>query len=483
MKLQPSDAIGKLANSPVASGAASGPGGIARSRPPRKILFMNDQAPGTVRPQRVHIYSESIAPAPNTNGAGLVISSQVQAFLDLGCEVEFVYLQTKDDLSPSISNHFRQITYTVVDARKEKPSRSARLAYWVGWPKDLALRQLFPTRTLLLREVKRRIQNDGTAIHVFNCMRTGNVIPSLPRVRAIWACHEFESEFHALRSAINQEIEKRRPQAWEKRLMRRLAELERKVAEASGFVLCVASAEARRIVEEWSVAHAAYLPFSVGNGNQPVLAGKHANPGELRLLHVGYLEHTPTYTSLEFLLTRVFPLLDDGTLSRLKLEIAGESSAQGTWTKAIMEMARPYPMVRFSGFVDEIRTAYGRNDLQVVASTRATGIRTRIIESWAFGTPVLSTAAGAGGVEALEPGRNILIADDPREFACYLQELVQAPGRLDEIAAAGRQTYEDKYGRSAVAGVLQELLNSHFGPQLPLASALAECSQKFSAVP
>jgi glycosyltransferase involved in cell wall biosynthesis len=135
-----------------------------------------------------------------------------------------------------------------------------------------------------------------------------------------------------------------------------------------------------------------------------------------------------------------------------------------------MEMARPYPMVRFSGFVEDIRTAYRRNDLQIVASTQATGVRTRIVESWAFGLPVLSTTVGAGGIKDLAPGRNILIADEPRDFARILQELIHAPERLDEIAVAARQTYETKYGRRAIAVALQEILNTHFGLRLTSAS-------------
>jgi glycosyltransferase involved in cell wall biosynthesis len=120
-------------------------------------------------------------------------------------------------------------------------------------------------------------------------------------------------------------------------------------------------------------------------------------------------------------------------------------------------------MVRFSGFVEDIRSAYRRNDLQVIASTQATGLRTRLIESWAFGMPVLATTVGASGVEHLAPGRNILIADDPRDYARNIKELLHHPERLDEIAVAARQTYEAYYSRRAVAAVLQKLLIKHFG--------------------
>lgn len=419
------------------------------------------------RPPRVHIYSDIYAPSPNTHGSGLTIFSEVRAFLDLGFEVEFIFIRTLDAVSFSRSADFERLAYTVIDARNEMPPQYARLAYWAGWPREQVWRQLYRARKVLLREARARFQCDPAAIHVFHKLRTANVIPSLPMARTIWANHEIESDLHARNFVVDQELEKRHPHGWERRKQRRLSEMEREVARSSGLVLCVAPEDAKRIVEEWSVPHAAYLPISIANGDAPLSANESRAAGKLRLLHIGYLEHLPSYTSLEFLLTRVFPLLDADTMSRLNLEVAGRSDPDGARTKSIIEMARPYPMVRFSGFVDDIRTAYRRNDLQVVASTQATGRRTRIIESWAFGVPVLSTALGAGGVKYIEPGRNILIADAPRDLARTLKELIYTPKRLDEIAAAARQTYDAEFGRPVVAAALRELLNTHFGLKLP----------------
>jgi glycosyltransferase involved in cell wall biosynthesis len=73
-------------------------------------------------------------------------------------------------------------------------------------------------------------------------------------------------------------------------------------------------------------------------------------------------------------------------------------------------------------------------------------------------------------VEYLAPGENILIADDPGEFARHLRELIHEPTRLDEIAAAARKTYETNFSREAVATALRQLLDIHFGLKLPLAT-------------
>jgi hypothetical protein len=251
-----------------------------------------------------------------------------------------------------------------------------------------------------------------------------------------------------------------------------MSKLEQEVARECGLIQCVSLVDAKRITKEWNAPHAAYLPTSITYKEIPIVSNDRRKDGELRLMHIGYWGNPATYTSLEFLFTKVFPLLDNDTLSRLTLEVAGDSNPSSALTKAIHEMARPYSMVRFSGIVDDIRTTYRRNDLQVVASITATGRRARVIESWAFGMPVLCTTVGAGGVEYLAPGENILIADNPHEFARHLRELIHAPKQLDEIAAAARQTYETFFSRRAVSSVLRKLLNTHFGLELPSVTVL-----------
>ena len=421
-------------------------------------------------PQRVHIYADSRPPSPNANGPGLTICSEIQAFLDLGCAVEFINIRTRDNLSSLHGEYFKQLQYSEVDACDVKARRRARLAYWAGRPRGLALQQLFPTRNLLQCEVEARMQQDASSIHVFHHMNSANVITALPLTRAIWTCHDIESDYYARHYAIDQELEHRPAYSWESRKVSRISELEQDVARKCGLVLCVSRKDAERIKNEWNVPHAAYLPASIAYGDAPIASDDRRTDGKLRLMHIGFWGNPATYTSLESIFTKVFPLLDSDTLSRLTLEVAGEPSQNRALANSILEMARPYPMVRFAGIVEDIRTVYSRNDLQVVASTAATGRRARVIESWAFGMPVLCTTVGAGGVEYLAQGENILIADDPGEFARHLRELIHEPKRLDEIAAAARKTYETNFSRQAVASALRQLLNIHFGLKLPSAT-------------
>src|SRR6185295_12333289 len=106
---------------------------------------------------------------------------------------------------------------------------------------------------------------------------------------------------------------------------------------------------------------------------------------------------------------------------------------QSERSRAIQKLCAPYPQVRLEGFQPEIRPFYGAADLQVVGSTEATGLRTRIVESFAYAVPVLSTPVGAEGVEGLADNVNILLAESPDLFAQRIRELLAAPARLQAL--------------------------------------------------
>jgi hypothetical protein len=65
------------------------------------------------------------------------------------------------------------------------------------------------------------------------------------------------------------------------------------------------------------------------------------------------------------------------------------------------------------------------------------GIRMRILEAWARGLPVVATSTAAAGLQ-VEPGRELLIADAPADFAAAILSLSQDGGRRAALVAAGR---------------------------------------------
>jgi len=132
--------------------------------------------------------------------------------------------------------------------------------------------------------------------------------------------------------------------------------------------------------------------------------------------------------------------------------------ADSFYCNRILEIAKPYPQVRFLGFAEDLRAMYAQVDVQVVGGVKASGLRTRIIESMVCGVPVLSTPEMAEGLSGLADGENILLAADAQDYADKLTNLVTFPPDFDQLANSARETYERVYSRSVAADVLAEAL-------------------------
>jgi len=168
----------------------------------------------------------------------------------------------------------------------------------------------------------------------------------------------------------------------------------------------------------------------------PVRSRPWLGGGTFEVLALGQIHHLPTYRSLTFLFEQVLPRLNAETANRLRLNIVGPIIG-GPRCAHLQEMGARFPQVMFFGRVADLPSVYGSNDLQVVASTEATGLRTRIVESFAAGLPVLTSSRAAEGIEGLRDGENVVVADGPERFAAALERLGSEAGQLETLSKSG----------------------------------------------
>lgn len=73
---------------------------------------------------------------------------------------------------------------------------------------------------------------------------------------------------------------------------------------------------------------------------------------------------------------------------------------------------------------------------------RGAGVNIKVVEAMTAGVPVVATTAGSRGLP-WEPGRHLLVADRPTDFANRVSELLADPVRREMIGEAGRQFIVD----------------------------------------
>lgn len=169
-------------------------------------------------------------------------------------------------------------------------------------------------------------------------------------------------------------------------------------------------------------------------------------PDGRTVLFFGLLATVPNVDGVLYFLREIWPRIA-AARSDVRFVIIGADPAP-----AIRAYAGP--RVTIVGPVDDLRPHLSAAAVVVVPLRLGSGTRLKILEGWAMARPVVSTALGAEGLDCV-PGRHLLIADDPSEFANSVLRVLREPGLADELGRAGRTLVSDRYSWSGAAGALE----------------------------
>ncbi|GAB4447599.1 MAG: hypothetical protein OHK0036_02050 [Bacteroidia bacterium] len=159
------------------------------------------------------------------------------------------------------------------------------------------------------------------------------------------------------------------------------------------------------------------------------------------LFYLGSLDWMPNQQGVVWFLDKVWPKVLQQN-SNVQLIIAGKKIPD--WLKN-----RKEKNVRYYSDVPDTRELYHQYAIMIVPLLAGSGIRVRIIEGMAYGKCIVSTSIGAEGVPYTDK-KNIVIADQPDDFANAIIHLIQHPERVKQIQIEARKLAEQFYDREKV---------------------------------
>ena len=158
-------------------------------------------------------------------------------------------------------------------------------------------------------------------------------------------------------------------------------------------------------------------------------------PKENIIAFSGNLEFPPNIAAVTWFASQVWPTLAE-EFPDLEWRIIGKGEL---FVRAITEgLVR----VTLTGPVDDAVQELARAQVAVVPIFSGSGTRLKILEAWAAGTAVVSTALGAEGLDAEGA---YLQADSRVAFINAIRELLTSNSERDRIALAGRRLYEQRF--------------------------------------
>jgi glycosyltransferase involved in cell wall biosynthesis len=168
-----------------------------------------------------------------------------------------------------------------------------------------------------------------------------------------------------------------------------------------------------------------------------------------KIVFVGGEKHYPNRDAVEWYINEIEPLNKNKTM--LQMDVIGD------WTEATIEKFKDKSNVNFLGFVDDLIKVC-EDSIMVVPVRIGSGIRTKILYAMAQGIPVVSTTLGCEGLD-LTNGREILIENNPIDFADAILRLINDPHYAFSVALNGQKVIKKNYNQQAVAMQRNELLN------------------------
>lgn len=173
---------------------------------------------------------------------------------------------------------------------------------------------------------------------------------------------------------------------------------------------------------------------------------------EYELVFTGNMSYPPNVLSVEYIVRKILPLVHK-TNPDVRLLIAGVDPS----SKVKMLES---DSVKVSGWVDDIRTCYNRSKIFIAPMQIGTGMQNKILEAMAMNLPCITSELANNSIGAMN-GTDILIAENPEQYAEFINLLLTDNEKAKEIADNGNAFVRNTYNWDVQTKKMEALFNKN----------------------
>ena len=174
---------------------------------------------------------------------------------------------------------------------------------------------------------------------------------------------------------------------------------------------------------------------------------------EHTILFLGQLSYYPNKIAIELLIDEIYPKIKQ-QYPDCQLLLVGRSP-----TEKMLAIAQKDPDIIVTGSVPEVQPYVAAASVMVVPLLHGGGTRLKIVEAFASGCPVISTAKGVEGIEAID-GKHLLIRNTIEEIIEGIDKLWSQPSLSLELRNNAYELVKQEYSWEANYQRVQEIINN-----------------------
>ena len=230
----------------------------------------------------------------------------------------------------------------------------------------------------------------------------------------------------------------------------RMRRYEERVCRESAHVIAVSPVDADRMRSMFGITHVSDVPTGVD-----VQSLQHAGPRATStdFVFVGSMDWLPNIDGMLWFAAEILPKLR-AHKPDCSVAIVGRRP-----DPRLVALAAADPLITVTGTVDDVRPYLWASRVAILPLRIGGGTRMKVYESMAAGVPMVSTAVGMEGL-ACVPGRDLLVADSPDEFAARCIEMLEDRALADRIADNAFALVDRECSWDAVATQFEDTLVS-----------------------
>jgi len=231
----------------------------------------------------------------------------------------------------------------------------------------------------------------------------------------------------------------------------RMLAYERSICRAAGHVIAVSEEDADRMRARFGISRISAVPTGVDIN---FFAPPSDCSAATDLVFVGSMNWIPNIDGVSYFSQQIMPLI----LTRkpdCRVAIVGR-----TPPTSITRLAQPNLLV--TGSVPDIRPYLWASKVCIVPLRIGGGTRLKIYEAMAARIPVVSTSVGAEGLPVCD-GENIILADEPRQFAEACLDLLADSDKRRRLAGRAWDLVASRHSWKQAAECFERILESAAG--------------------
>ncbi len=268
-------------------------------------------------------------------------------------------------------------------------------------------------------------------------------------------CSTSVFDSHNCISAMADQLASNRSSGLRKLLYRReskaLAAKEKEVCDRCDIVLACSQQDRDSFLRLSPAAKIHVVPNGavIGTARSNFLETSDRNTKVSKIVFVGAMDYSPNVVGAEWFCNQVLPIIRQRH-SRVLFQIVGRNPTNRVLgLHDVSGSAGEQVGVEVTGRVGSVTSYLDNAAVVVVPLLDGGGTRLKILEAFAARRPVVSTAKGAEGIDA-QHEREILIADEPTEFAVSVLRLLSSPAEAMRIGNAGYRLAKQRYDWSSI---------------------------------